>query len=136
MIELMKKTSVTIKISALRAKLVRLYAKEHGITMSEFLSSALELPAFEDVLEEMSDRITIEERKGESGSGLTLKQIKAKHLGDSAVKEKSEFEKQMIKDYKSVKHTKEDRDFLNAPSLYVKAPTRRKKTATSKRNRK
>jgi len=77
----MKRNSIaTIRLRGRVGKLIRLYAKDHGLSMGDFLAKAFATIPIEDILEEASDRITIEERKHERDSGLTLEQIKAKHL--------------------------------------------------------
>lgn len=130
----MKPKTVSIQLSASRMKRIQRFAKENCLSVAEFLRSALDSVSFDEFLEESSDRQSAKLRKHERGSGLTIEQMKRKYLGRR--KKSTALEKQLAEDYKSIRYTKEDRDFLNAPSLYLEAPEPQKKSATSRRKKK
>lgn len=126
----MKSKSVSIQLSESQVKLLKRYALEHAVEVDEFLKKAFDSAAFEEFLEEASDRISIAARKNERGRGLSLSRIKDKYL--SKPKAKTKLERQMIEDYQSIRYTEEDRDFLNAPAFYLGTPTKTKKANSTR----
>lgn len=126
----MKPKTVSIQLSESRMKRLQRFAKENGLSVSAFLKKVMDTKMFDEFLEDSSDRQIAERRRNERGNGRTLAQMKRKYLGRK--KKLTELQKQLVKDYKSIRYTQEDIDFLNAPSFYLDDPKTKKKSKSKK----
>jgi hypothetical protein len=68
---------VKVRVSGKAAKLLRLYAKDHRISMGEFLEKMLYYIDVDEAFEETSDNLSIEQRKDE-GPGISLDELMKK----------------------------------------------------------
>jgi hypothetical protein len=69
-----KSSVVKVRLDGPTAKLLRLYAKDHRISMGEFLERVLLQIDIEEACEDASDVLSIENRK-EEGPGIPLEEL-------------------------------------------------------------
>lgn len=87
-----KGSVLKVKVDAPTARLLRLYAKDHRISMGEFLEYVIRHIDIDEVFEDTSDHLLFTQRKGE-GPGISLeelmKRLNAKSKKKKPVKKKA-----------------------------------------------